>query len=1012
MRRPALCFAVVLACATAAIATPASTASRFQTRTLPSAAGDVSVAAKANVFAVRFDDVDVDAVAVIVGDIVQKANPALGVSRVWALRDKQAKNAGLVAVSVDGALDAAAFDDINAGVVAAGGLAWPALTRENTGSDNRAFVDDHLVVTFAAGAARDTALQKVLAVTGGHVVHTSKWLEGTVVVKVGAAVGFDAVDAAAAVAGLAGVAAAEPNLYRELELLATTNDPLFPDQWHLARNADQGVPGTGTINADVAWDTSKGDPDVVVSVFDSGTEWDHEDLVENVRQDLMFDASDDGDVDPSPECEASQDGIAESPLCGGDTPFRESHGTAVSGTVAARGDNNLGLTGVCPQCSLAPVRLLGAATNDALSIAEAFSRACDPTGDGTGQGAWVINNSWGPGFSQFFPLSTSERNAFDRCRSVGRGGKGTVIVFAAGNSTANVASDAYAKHPSILGVAASTNLDDWAAYSNYGEEIDIAAPSLGGTVNEDNFGIVTADVSGNEGYSIDGNGDGTDYPTNYTNSFSGTSAASPVVAGLCGLILSVNPDLTSEQVRLVLTTTADKIRADKVDWAQIFGQDLEALFDYDDNGHSIAFGYGRINAAAAIALVNDPVALAATLGSAGQVCTADADGCACNAEGFCETACTVQDDCVDGTVCNAGRCELPRIAPGSFLEPCTADCAFCVTTIDTEFQETQVCSKTCTTDDECDPRCADGDPECTTDSFDCRPISADPSDPSICAAGPPNSGGPADFGACGFNPLVGLPTLVLSDEGKELCGVTCFSDGAGSCPYGFHCAESSCDCTRLSQNGGCRELTCVEGFAGEFEIGPMCVPNPGHADVCTTDRDCQFGDYCEAGTCVFDDRAGCDVCESCTDSSECAGRGICLGDGGDVGVCTLACDDGEACPGNTECRTVIVSFFGREREARACVSPEGNDGDFITNACAGLTCQVAECRDGRPCGDGEVCVDGVCEDAPDENPDPTGPSADQLKLSGGGLRCAQGGNDPALVALVGAVVVGLRRRRR
>ena len=80
-----------------------------------------------------------------------------------------------------------------------------------------------------------------------------------------------------------------------------------------------------------------------------------------------------------------------------------------------------------------------------------------------------------------------------------------MILFAAGNDTSNVRKDAYAKHPSVIAVAASTNLDDWAAYSNYGDEIDIAAPSLGGSVQQDNYGIVTTDVrGGTRGYSVDG----------------------------------------------------------------------------------------------------------------------------------------------------------------------------------------------------------------------------------------------------------------------------------------------------------------------------------------------------------------------------------------------------------------------------------------------------------------------------------------------------------------------------
>lgn len=1012
MRR--LTSLVLLSVVSFAVGASASPASRFGLRSYQSGAQSVAVEARHDMVAVRFAGAD-DAVAVVVDGLLQKVQPAARVVRAWSVVKEKKAGGGLTAVTVSIPLDEAGLADLAVLVEQAGGLLWPVLTRPGTGTDNRAFADDRLVVTAEKGQL-DAMLPGLLGKTGGTVVAVSKYLDDTAVIAVGAAFGHDAVAASAALRGTAGVVSAEPNLFRELRTNSTVNDPLFPQQWHLQRNASQNVPGTGTISADVAWDISKGDPDVVVAIFDSGTDWQHPDLVENVRQDLMFDASDDGDVDPSPQCQGQQDGLTESPICPGNAPFRESHGTSVSGTVAARGDNNIGLSGVCPLCSLAPVRLLGEATQDALTIAEAFVRSCDPTGDRTGQGAAIINNSWGPGFSNFFPLSQSERNSFNLCRDVGRGGKGTLIVFAAGNDTSNVAGDAYAKHPYIIGVAASTNLDDWAAYSNYGEEVDVAAPSLGGTVNEDNFGIVTTDVRGDEGYSINGNTiDGTDMDLDYTNSFSGTSAASPVTAGLAGLILSVNPDLTAEQVRLVMTSTADKIRADKVDWLSIFGQDINEIFNYDENGHSIGFGYGRINAGRAVTLAGDAVALAAELGIAGTRCnpTTPAPGqCAnCSAEGTCLTTCTTQAECPDGTVCGDGLCALPFVSPTDFLELCNADCEYCVASLTTEFEPESVCSKECTSDDECDPRCADGDPECVTDRFDCRPLTNEVGGTAICAQGSPNSGGPADFRSCDFNLFTGTSVIVVSDAGKELCGETCFSDGPADCPFGFTCGEATCECTRQGGNGGCREVTCS---AGSDNIGVgVCLPNPGHADICETDLDCQFGDFCEvvdgAGTCRFDDRAGCDVCQPCADSSECGGRGSCLS-----GVCTVACDDGEVCPGGSTCRDVSFEIFqGRFAQAKACLGTAGDFADVETlpaEACGNFTCRVPECRDGRPCADGNICIDGACVDDGSED---EGPGIDDLRLSGGGPNCGGcASTGESSVAGLALMLLALFRRRR
>ncbi len=991
-----------------ALALPATAGDRFQLRTFRTGGLTVAVDARGDAFAVKLHGQDANQVAVVVEELLQKVPDAAGtpITRAWTLRPD-----GLIGMEVAAPLAAAQLRVLASLVAARGGHLWPALTRPiGIPSDNRAFADDQLVVTAAAGQL-EVVLQTLLPKSDGVVVRRSERLKDTALVAVGAAFDFDAVNASVALALLPGVVSVEPNLYRELKAAATVDDPLFPLQWHLARGAGNAdVPGLGTIHADVAWDTSKGNPSVVVAVFDTGTDWEHPDLLPNVRQDLMFDPT--GDNDPRPECEQSQDGIDVSTHCPADAPFKESHGTSVSGTIAAVGDNGLGLSGVCPQCTLMPVRLLGAPTNDSLSIAEIFARGCDPENNGAGNGAWIINNSWGPGLSLFFPLSQSERTAFGICRDIGRNGKGTVIIFAAGNETSNVAADAYAKDPYVIGVAASSNLDDWAPYSNFGAEIDVAAPSLGGTINEDNFGIVTTDVRGDEGYSIDAGR----FDLDYTLDFSGTSASSPVTSGVAGLILSVNPTLSAEQVRLVLTATADKIHADKVPWDQIFGQDINAAFDYDDDGHSIGFGYGRINAATAIALAADPIALAALLGDAGARCE-DLPCAICSAEGVCLTSCTAQSDCADGSICNLelGACELPREGRTDFLAPCNSDCAFCVSTLDTAFEATQVCSRECTTDASCDPRCADGDPECVTDNFDCRPITDDPEGPAICAVGDPNSGGPNDFNRCPRNDFVGVPTLVLSDEGKELCGESCLDDAPGACPYGFACGEAICVCSRENQNGDCRELTCEASVPGAGEIG-LCLPKPGHADICKADVDCQFGDYCQLpeGVCHLEDR-DCDVCRACSDSSECGGREACLGASDtEAGVCTVACDDGEACPGNTRCRTVSVpSFGGRVRQFDACVGDGAANEDGTLSpqqACADLECAVA-CRADLPCQGNLVCSAGECV-APPPPPGEEVVDDSELRLSGGGPGCGGCNGAGTGFGVLPLAVLGLLRRRR
>jgi subtilisin family serine protease len=148
-----------------------------------------------------------------------------------------------------------------------------------------------------------------------------------------------------------------------------------------------------------------------------------------------------------------------------------------------------------------------------------------------------------------------------------------VILFAAGNSNFDVSRNSYASYSGCIAVAASTNRDLKASYSNFGLGISICAPSNGGTLS-----ITTTDATGTLGYSSG----------NYTSTFGGTSSACPLAAGVAALVLSANPNLTWRQVRRVLEQSADKI--------DTAGGAYSAL------GHSTKYGYGRVNASRAVQL--------------------------------------------------------------------------------------------------------------------------------------------------------------------------------------------------------------------------------------------------------------------------------------------------------------------------------------------------------------------------------------------------------------------------
>ncbi|HEY4223181.1 MAG TPA: S8 family serine peptidase, partial [Myxococcota bacterium] len=657
--------ALVLATATpvsADIRFESGVESRFDLRSYYTGAEEVPVLASHDAIAIRVDEgMGAAAVAVLVEGAIDDKLASAGVAVAGAKRIRP----GLFDIELARDVDKVALTGLAQALAPRVNGVWPVLTRRS----GRAFSDDKLVVTAEPGHFEDV-LARVIDKSGGALVRRSN-IANTALVSVGDAFAHDAVNASAALHGMSGAVSIEPDLYRELSARSVTvNDPLFTTQWHLSRQGST-VPGVGQIFADVAWDTTMGDPSVVIAVFDTGVDLSHEDLENQFVG--GFDAAG-NDNDPSPECSASEDGAGQVADCPSAQPFKQSHATSVSGIIAAEANNGIGVTGVCPLCKIMPVRILGDDAASGLGIGEAFTRAVD-------EGAWAINNSWGPGASVFFPLSQAERDGLAHAKSTGRNGLGTVILFAAGNDTADVVSDPYAGNPQVITVAGSTNVDDWAEYSNFGKEIDVAAPTQGLPAQEDNFpdddfGIVTTDLTGADGYD----------PGNYTNEFNGTSASCPVTTGVVGLVLSANPNLTDDQVRLAITRSADKIVADKVPWQDLIGQDIETIFAYDDVGHSVGFGFGRVNAASAVAAAQNP-------GLEGAKC--DEPGCTfCDSLGRCLLECTQQSDCPDGSACNLGlgACELPQEKPASFLSPCIPDCPFCTATIDDEENLVDVCT--------------------------------------------------------------------------------------------------------------------------------------------------------------------------------------------------------------------------------------------------------------------------------------------------------------------------------
>jgi subtilisin-like proprotein convertase family protein len=348
-------------------------------------------------------------------------------------------------------------------------------------------------------------------------------------------------------------------------------EPLFAQQWHLKNTGQSGGSPGADIKVEGAWQVTAGRPEVIIAVIDDGMDMQHPDLAEDGKVVAPTDIRS-GLADPSPRREY------------------ENHGTAVCG-VAAASRQDVGVTGVAPGCRLMPIRLDGGPILEA----RAFSHAAQ-------NGAWVINCSWGPAdgawwdpddplHQQVAPLPDNVRAAIDFAVTQGRGGKGCVITWAAGNGNEAVSNDGYASYPKVIAVAASSHEDRKAAYSDFGPEISVTAPSNHFTAGGQAVGgIWTTDRMGNAGYN-EGEATKGDTAGLYTNSFGGTSSAAPTVAGVAALVLSANPTLSAAEVKRILEDTADRIDPAGGQWTA------------SDDGrlHSPFYGYGRVNAEKAVA---------------------------------------------------------------------------------------------------------------------------------------------------------------------------------------------------------------------------------------------------------------------------------------------------------------------------------------------------------------------------------------------------------------------------
>jgi len=350
----------------------------------------------------------------------------------------------------------------------------------------------------------------------------------------------------------------EPDYYLHLATEAadgqdgTPSDPDFDQQWGLHNTGQNGGTPDADINAPEAWDIATGSPSVKVAVIDTGIDWKHPDLIDNIWQNLGEDLDGDGRViewngstwifDPDDINDTDDDGNGYADDFIGwnfvdNTKHvldANGHGTHVAGIIGATGNNNTGISGVTWEVQLVPLRVFAGTNGSTSNVIAAIAYAVQ-------MGIPISNNSYE--HLNYFTYSMALRDALQAAED-----NGHLFIAAAGNNSTDI--DQNPNYPAsfnnnnihdfdnVISVAAINRHDALWANSNYGaSSVSIAAPG---------DSILSTYLS---------TGIGTN-PASAYRYLSGTSMATPHVTGACALLMETYPDKSYSDIKDAILNTA------------------------------------------------------------------------------------------------------------------------------------------------------------------------------------------------------------------------------------------------------------------------------------------------------------------------------------------------------------------------------------------------------------------------------------------------------------------------